>query len=563
MDYLLIVALLVGAVLVVRSLKERKTPRAEAAPTPAPDDESALRAQLQALEAAANPAATGDMAATLLKLAIRIFQRGDRDQAEAMLRRAVATAEQAHGPQGREVIPYLDHLSELLLALGYVKEPLALAQRALQRAEETAEAPSELAQRVLRLGSLFVEHGRYLDADALLVRAGTLLSNPSQRHDRIRSLMQLATCRIAQGRLAEAEAQHGEALTLAEEHLGPDHLEVMAVLLERSDLHRIRGQLDAAAADLRRVIDVQERTAGPQAPGLARALERLSLVLCDAARFSDALPLLKRSVEIKEAALGVAHPEVAMAVGALGELHQLSGHYAEAEPLLRRALKLREDVTGPEHPQLVPHLSRLARLLHDEGRYHEAQQLSGRILTLREGLLGPDHPGLVGNLDELVEMQRRGGDPRDAEGHFERALAIRERTLGPDHPELGFRLSSLGNLRWVLGQLRESELLQLRALSVLEKAYGDEHPSLLPSLTALGGLYFQRNDLPQAEAIARRALSIAEGHLGARHLTTVQCGENLAVILDKLGRAHEAQQVRLRTQGARINLPEPKDTLLN
>lgn len=531
--------------------------------------EERLQEQLARYEAAGD---AGRAAVTLRDLSLVHFRQQRFAAAEDALRRGVGLIVGRFGERSPEALVFRDHLAEFLQATGQLHESAIEAERALALAEElpegARESPPVLAQRLLRQGKALHQQGLLLKAEALLRRALTLplrdTALPAAMSDsqpepepglRQQAQLLLAECLINQGRLAEAEVLYDQALAEARRLTGARHPETAARLRDRAGLYRLQGRLGDAAADLRQAEELLAAAGGAHQLALVQLKESLAVVLCEAGQMREAEEPLRAALAINEAVFGPQHAQVAAALGNLGELYQVSGRYEEAEPLLRRALAQREQALGADHVFLVPYLTRLARLLLEQGRYHEAQELQRRVLSLREQALGPDHPGLVATLDELIDTQRRGGDLAQTEQWIERTLRIRKKFLGEDHPEHGHRLVGLAMTRAVLGQSRQAELTYLAALSALEKAHGENHPGLLPVLTALGGHHFAHDDLGRAEALARRALGIAADSLGAAHMTTLQCRENLAAVLEKLGRTDDALEERRRIAVARDPAP--------
>ncbi len=85
-------------------------------------------------------------------------------------------------------------------------------------------------------------------------------------------------------------------------------------------------------------------------PNSARVLNGLGLTLLELARFADAEPLMRRALQIDEDSFGPDHPRVATRLNNLATLLQDTNRVAEAEPLMRRALHILETSFGPDHP---------------------------------------------------------------------------------------------------------------------------------------------------------------------------------------------------------------------
>jgi hypothetical protein len=67
-------------------------------------------------------------------------------------------------------------------------------------------------------------------------------------------------------------------------------------------------------------------------------------------RLAEAEPLMRRALQIDEASFGPDHPDVGIDVNNLAALLQATNRLAEAEPLMRRARDIFAASLGPDHP---------------------------------------------------------------------------------------------------------------------------------------------------------------------------------------------------------------------
>jgi tetratricopeptide (TPR) repeat protein len=121
--------------------------------------------------------------------------------------------------------------------------------------------------------------------------------------------------------------------------------------------------------------------------------------------------LMRRALEIDEKSYGPEHPKVAIRLNNLALLLQATNRLGEAEPLMRRALEIDEKSYGPEHPNVARDLNNLAQLLQATNRLGEAEPLSKRCVviylkfTCLTGHLHPDLRTVIENyLGPSAEM---------------------------------------------------------------------------------------------------------------------------------------------------------------
>ncbi|MDQ3011416.1 MAG: tetratricopeptide repeat protein, partial [Acidobacteriota bacterium] len=76
-------------------------------------------------------------------------------------------------------------------------------------------------------------------------------------------------------------------------------------------------------------------------------------------------PLMRRALQIDERSFGPDHPDVGRDLNNLATLLQDTNRLAEAEPLMRRAVTIFEDGLGPDHPNTLTVMENYALLLQE------------------------------------------------------------------------------------------------------------------------------------------------------------------------------------------------------
>ncbi|MDO0824092.1 tetratricopeptide repeat protein, partial [Desulfosporosinus nitroreducens] len=93
----------------------------------------------------------------------------------------------------------------------------------------------------------------------------------------------------------------------------------------------------------------------------------------------------------------------------------------------------------------------------------------------------------------------------------------------------------------------EAEPLYKRSLEIREEVLGAKHPSTANSLNNLALLYDKQGRYEEAEPLYKRSLEIREEVLGAKHPDTATSLNNLAGLYDKQGRYEEAEPLYKRS----------------
>ncbi|OON65487.1 tetratricopeptide repeat protein [Hymenobacter sp. CRA2] len=440
----------------------------------------------------------------LWDIADRLRKNSLFQEAESLLRRALAITEKMNGPDHPLVATSLNNLGLLLRDTNRLAEAEPLLRRALAIAEASygPDHPA-VAIRLNNLGLL---------------------------------------CRDT-NRLAEAEPLMRRALAIDEASYGPDHPAVATSLNNLAMLLQETNRLAEAEQLIRRALAIDEASYGPDHPAVATVLINLAMLLQETERLAEAEPLIRRALAIDEASYGPDHPEVAVDLSNLALLLKDTNRLAEAEPLLRRALAIAEASYGPDHPAVATNLNNLASVLKDTNRLVEAEQLMRRALAIAEASYGPDHTTVATNLNNLALLLLDTKRLTDAEQFLRRALAIDEASYGPNHPAVATSLNNLAMLLRDTNRLAEAEPLMRRALAIVEAGYGPNHPDVALSLSNLALLLRDTNRLADAEPLMRRALAIDASIYDLDHPSLVNSLNSLASLLEVTNQSDEIKKL--------------------
>jgi len=138
-----------------------------------------------------------------------------------------------------------------------------------------------------------------------------------------------------QGWLSEAASLAEDALELAEEMFGPDHLNTAESSKNLALICFAQAQ-DAEAAIFEQTLATRDKMA-PQSDSLEseQSLNRVVLLNLSKNKYSRAESLMNRALQIKKEVLGQDHPDVLESMGNLAALYNTQGRNAEAKSLLK------------------------------------------------------------------------------------------------------------------------------------------------------------------------------------------------------------------------------------
>jgi tetratricopeptide (TPR) repeat protein len=287
----------------------------------------------------------------------------------------------------REAARLLNQAGNYLWERAQYQEAEPLLRHALAICEQALGADHpETARSLNNLAVLYRDQGRYAEAEPLFLRALAIRESAlgPEHPNTGQSLNDLALLYRAQGRYAEAEPLYRRALEISESALGADHPHTATSLNNLALLYRAQGHYAEAELLYRRALAIYGSALGADHPEIATSLNNLGLLYHAQDRYDEAEPLLRQAHKIRESALGADHPDTAISLNNLAGLYRDQGRYAEAEPLSRRALAIFEQVLESDHPNMATFLQNLAYVLRKLGRGDEAKEMEARAQASRE-----------------------------------------------------------------------------------------------------------------------------------------------------------------------------------
>lgn len=288
-----------------------------------------------------------------------VFQRGDTalrqgrlDEAEPLLREALAQRVRLFGPQAREV-------AEVRTSLGSV-----LRDRG-------------------RLDAAEAEYSAALDA---LKHLGW------ETWDRAKLTNNLAIVAGDRGRFDEAEARFVDALELIEQAVGSEHALVAAALGNVASVRMRRGDIAGSRPLFERAHAIRRAALGERHPLTGTALSNLAYVEFVEGEFDLALEHAQAALELQRDGFGPAHPHVLNTLRNLHALQWARGDVGAARSASRELLEQGGTSVGGSHPMLLQARVRLALLDCVEARC-ETETLASAVRDQAAGV-PPGHPDL-------------------------------------------------------------------------------------------------------------------------------------------------------------------------
>ena len=258
--------------------------------------------------------------------------------------------------------------------------------------------------------------------------------------------------------------------------------------------------------------------------------------------FAEARRYFELALAINERDLDSESPFEGIVLNNLGGLHLQQGSFGEARSCYERAALFYEKKPEEGPTRLAITLSNLSSALTSQGEHVAAKSLQERSLAI----LGEDanDPNTTFALSQLGYSQWMQGNLTIALTYFERAVAICEKGFGPDHLYLAANLANLGGVVMDQGDLVRARSLLERALALRQATLGSDHIDTAMSLNDFGCLLRREGDHAAALPYHEQALAIFVEKLGPTHPNSKKAAENVAVVLEAIGRPAEARSLR-------------------
>jgi serine/threonine-protein kinase len=347
--------------------------------------EQAERLAREALETRRNlfGAAHADVVASLDLVGWIQRQRGELDNAEALLREAVTIGRHVFPPAGdprlaralNDLGVVHDARGEHAEAATLYRESIDMRRRLL--GEEhigVAIATSNLSVALYHLGDL---EGAVRESEAALDRFRRSLGPDHQRTTTVET--NLAALHTARGNYEAAAELHRDILERQRRQLGSRHPLVAFSATMLGNALMALGRHDEAQALLEESVSIQREASGVRREDLAATLRVLGAVLARGGRHDSALAHFTEALGIMHALVGEVHRENAILLGYSAAAREQLGELSAAETEFRAAVRIAERTLGAHDRQMLGNRLSLAEFLLRRERFAEAGEMLGEL----------------------------------------------------------------------------------------------------------------------------------------------------------------------------------------
>jgi tetratricopeptide (TPR) repeat protein len=267
-----------------------------------------------------------------------------------------------------------------------------------------------------------------------------------------------------------------------------------------ADGYELRGLHGYAEPYRHRMLEIQEKTRGPEHLETLAALRALADNLSRFDKYTAAVPVRQRAVAVAE--------KLPDAQSQLPELRKnLLSEYRSAGGFEQEANALEEQIDWRAA------WSRLAQAANDSYKarqYEEAIKQGQSVLEFAQKHGDSKEWRVATSQNNLGVYYRAAKEYEQAEVYYKKALESYANSNGADSPLLITPLSELSSLYDLKKRYAEADVLYRRLLPLQEKKHGQEHLAVAKTLDKLAYFHVRNDRYFEAEPLYTRALAIID-----------------------------------------------------
>ena len=472
----------------------------------------------------------------------RLFGEGRLAEALPLAERSLALHERAHGPNHATVMAAARNLGMLRSMLGDVAGALPLYERVVSIASRLYGAnSSEHAESLWYLGAILADAARSEEAEATLLRAGSIVDRLGARAEPLAAGVALSLAQLYDAQTDSLRARpHAErALTILERIAGPEAPDTLQAMTLLGQIFIAVGDLGRAGELLERSLAALTRSLGEESPDIAPTLALLGGAKHELGDDAGAMADFERAIALRERALGPDDESAMMMRGNLAVVHMSIGDTEEAAALATQVFAWYEQRLGPDDARLAHWLVPMAEVARTRGDYARARDFAERAVRLAEQPQG-EEATLAEALTARALLSAAVGDQAPAAVDCERAVALTERLRGSTSLSLAKAHEVCAIIHTEARAFDAGRESARKALLIREATEGPTHPDLAYPLVTLAALERDRGNASAARPLLERALAVLSASLPPGHPTLVAAQHQLGLTLiveGDLGRA--------------------------
>jgi tetratricopeptide (TPR) repeat protein/tRNA A-37 threonylcarbamoyl transferase component Bud32 len=361
---------------------------------------------------------------------------GELDAALFQARQMVAVCTRSMQPDDPRMTDALQTLGLVLVERGETDEAIAVLDDAIARIDRR-DGPRSSAGALARneLARAYHQAGRSTEAMAMWSESlDVVRSTLGVHHEKTLILMHnFASVTAAMGDLDSAESMLREVVEQRTALFSEDHPQTLGARSMLAGVMQQSGRDREAAEELRRVFEARRRILGDDHHSTITSMGNLAVPLVRLGELEEAEQLTRDSLEGYRRTLGETHPKALVVMSNLAYLLEDQGKDDDAAALYVETIDLMKRVAGGRDPQTWPPMNNLAMLYQRQGRLEESAALFKELLELCAQSLPANHYYTAIFRNNYGSCLTELGRLSEAAEALRGSHAILEATFGTDH----------------------------------------------------------------------------------------------------------------------------------
>jgi tetratricopeptide (TPR) repeat protein len=359
------------------------------------------------------------------------------------------------------------------------------------------------------MARVYMACGSYEKAQPLLERALNLAEKSNTADSEMYACMiDLAFLYKNQGRLAEAETMCLSGLGLQQKVNGQNHPYVAYTLRILSEIYKMQARYQEAIDTLEQALTIMRGFTLEDDQELAPFKVEMACLIATQGEYEKAESYFKNVIASIETNFGPDHLYTAKVYSSMASLYAQQGRYVEAEELIAKALPIQEKVYGPGHHLLIPVWLLRSKIYEANGDLLNAKVFLEKSLSAIENQADSSFIVECNVLSRFGEYYLLNKNYGKAEESLQRALKVLESSQDNDNDREAIALNNLAKVYIVQGKYSKAQNLCSKALEILESIFDEYHPSVVDVLETLVQLHRETGNMTEVVRLQQRVEEI-------------------------------------------------------
>lgn len=309
------------------------------------------------------------------------------------------------------------------------------------------------------------------------------------------------------GAYLKARGLFEEALLTAEALYGPEHKEVIRILLRMTRNERRYRAHQEALKLIDNGLALAQKVLGANHETVGDFYMEKGQVYSQMYRPRKANEYFQKSLEIFQQVFGEVSSEVGNIYMDFGMSFTKMTNYYDANLYFQRAFEVFQKSSKPTSKDFYRIYNNWGYCFRKMGDYEKGLDFAKKALEIKLLHYDPDHASVAKYHRNIAKNLEGLGQYEAALPYMQEALRIAEQASGADHANTGGAYGELANIYADLGQSVKALSLYQKGIAILEKKLRPTHPYLVGGYYNIGRVYEDMEAYDEALAFYEIALS--------------------------------------------------------